>query len=470
MFLIEADTFRFNNNVVQVSKDIHYLNQTMRRLVGVFNGLIEGEEVPDRSCIEAVCRSCLDNHIPLQCLISNLCNVVWGVVTRKLRDIRYNTSFRKHIINDYKIELITVVNNKVYHYFYHKFLWRMSVHDSNCLSCWHVVKGVLGALQKYKLKDVSNTSGGNIKVRNSIFQRTAELSVSRGKVTYCYENIYEALSLLLQNIKSVSQYIHRHDNTCSGISHDSAMGYYAVVDEVASLAPDETESLDVKYANELISTIDILLSTMERDAFQYLQSTFDGFLASTEFLELVAFQRAAASVSTCGYLSRVHFLCDVSRVRLHWKDTGGVLYLPYLKELKASVRQPVQCCVCALRRGERESVSEGNTPLQKVFPNTGVYVCMYVCTCVCVCICVYVRFVTLYSAPARYTHRPAVQHSQVQRLGRQSRAVLQSHCEGPLDLELHRQVLHRQRWEDCRRNSGPCSGQHRAVWQHTDHL
>jgi hypothetical protein len=169
LFLIEADTIRFE------CKDYTINNSKMKRIVESY---IESE------CIRDAFKFCSINHslevkyddircnlvellntsIPLRCIFSTTCDVVWKYIVHLIDKLQYSmywSNIKRLILDDIfenntKFELITILNNPVYRYYYEKFTKTNEI-ILNSMNCWIEVRRIMTTLNLIRLSQSNNS-------------------------------------------------------------------------------------------------------------------------------------------------------------------------------------------------------------------------------------------------------------------------------------------------------------------------
>jgi hypothetical protein len=285
-FLIEADTFRFNSQCKDFS--------TLQRLVDQHNNLNISQHGLQNYNISL--RDILSNNIPLQASLAVACQFVWNDILNKGQYIHKSivwNSMKKKILENFKIELITVIGDDHYVIYFREFLSKNSG-DLRCLSCWQDVRHVISAVQLYKRNSFSNA-------------QTTINSIDRA-----YSQPYDALNIFLDFIRKIHPLIIR--DSCNGLTKSTAIALADIIDTTSSIR--RVESVDYIYANDQAENFEKLLRIIERETFQYLQSCFDNFLQSTEYVALVSSMRLKQSKTVQDYQRRIAFLQDVRSIML----------------------------------------------------------------------------------------------------------------------------------------------------------
>eukprot|EP01033_Poteriospumella_lacustris_P003981 gene3981-2834_t len=121
---------------------------------------------------------------------------------------------------------------------------------------------------------------------------------------------------------------------CAGLSDTSRVEILALLAQHTSIkTSSDADSLDHRFALAAAKTLYDVLLRLERALYVFLQRKFQAFVASQEYMKLIALVACEQHPQVWKYLARTQFLeGDVRRAvpLLHWAsaEAAGVLYVP----------------------------------------------------------------------------------------------------------------------------------------------
>lgn len=292
-FLTQADMFRFNAEYAGL--DI------LKRLMSDFMNL----KLEHHSGINRFRKQIQDiylNNIELPAALAIGCSYVWNDILRKGQRIHKSkmwASLRKKIIENFKLELITVISDDHYSLYFKEFL-SSSAGDVRCLACWRDVRHVIQAIQIFKGSTTEIPSSTSTTTATNVLN---EFSTSQIK----YSDPYEAMNIMLEYVRKVHPLIVK--DSCNGIAKSTILHIADTIETLRSIR--KVQSVDITYANEQANILERHLRYIEKETFLYLHGLFEPFVSSEVYVALVSSIRLKQSPAVQKYQRRVSFLQEV---------------------------------------------------------------------------------------------------------------------------------------------------------------
>ena len=297
---------------------------------------------------------CVSNELHGRRLLSAACTYLFNTLSAHAQGIRKSatwSSLRKAILGDYTVDLLTIISDCASCAFFEEYLLGVSSSlsaasaavtvtvtvtvrpvtvtavtyghntDTNCLKCWREARNI-----QMMLKIFLGGSGGNSSNSSNSSRyptatpltpaATSAATISAATVpvpvpvTRFRGHEYAALEMLIEFVLHLHRHITSH-STDHGVSTSTKLSISAVIETVTCIR--DPHSLDREYAVHLLSSLDDLVLTMERETFLHLQTKFNGFLSSDTYVAWVARStRMHASRQIQDHRRKVSFLNEVS--------------------------------------------------------------------------------------------------------------------------------------------------------------
>lgn len=370
LFLIEADTIRFE------CKDYTINNSKMKRIVESY---IESE------CIRDAFKFCSINHslevkyddircnlvellntsIPLRCIFSTTCDVVWKYIVHLIDKLQYSmywSNIKRLILDDIfenntKFELITILNNPVSRYYYEKFTKTNEI-ILNSMNCWIEVRRIMTTLNLIRLSQSNNSQ--NINKEALKFASKALLTNNKeAQMVNTYYNEYpynpfEPLKLLLIELKKIknnffdvvitsNDSIKGLNDVSTGLSESIRLEIITLLSMTSSIRLSNIESIEFEFAMSCVNKIEKLLNTIERETFQYLQHIMPQFIESNHFIMMICHTKAFDSTKMIIYnvISTLKFTMQLQNYEYYGINiivTSSSIYKPVDVSLDSKIQ------------------------------------------------------------------------------------------------------------------------------------
>lgn len=319
LFLIEADTIRFEctDYTVNISKmkrvfESYISSECIReafKFCSLHNSLnIEYDDI--RCNLEKT----INSYIPLRCIFSLLCDVVWKYIVHVTHKIQYSTywsNIKRLVLEDTfksnaKFELITILNNPIFRFYYESYSKTNDI-ISKYMNCWVEVRRIMTTLNLIRLSQSNNSQHVNNEALK--YASKALLSNSTAQFVKSHFNAYpsnpfEPLKLLLIELKKVKTVFFDnatingtdgtkgHSDASSGISESIRLEILTLLSMTSSIRLSNIESIEFEFAMTCVDKIEKLFNTIERETFQYLQHSLPQFIDSHYFVMMICHTRA----------------------------------------------------------------------------------------------------------------------------------------------------------------------------------
>ncbi len=350
LFLIEADTIRFE------CKDY---TMNINKMERIFESYISSECIRDAFTFCSVHYSLdiefddirrniektINSYIPLRCIFSLLCDIVWKYIvhmTHKIQNSTYWSKIKRLVLedtfkNNIKFELITILNNPICRCYYESFSKSNDV-ISNYLNCWVEVRRIMTTLNLIRLSQSNNSQYVNkeaLKCASKALLTNGAVQLVNAHFSTYQSNPFEPLKLLLLELKKIKNNFFDNamtsgndgikglNDVSNGISESIRLEIITLLSMTSSIRLSSIESIEFEFAMTCVNKIEKLFNTIERETFQYLQHNLPQFIDSDYFVMMICHTKAFDSTKMIIYsvISILKFTMQLQNYEYYGIDT-----------------------------------------------------------------------------------------------------------------------------------------------------